>query len=91
MVIRAFKSWLNNNVDKVAHFGLSNFFCWIAFLPLFLVFNGFWWSVLISVMFSFTLGYYKESKDHIFDKYDILANVLGILFFILNVVILYYT
>jgi len=79
------KKILDNNVDKVAHFGLSNFFCWISFLPLYLVFKGFWWSISISVIFSFTLGLYKEKRDSIFDNKDLIANILGILFFIISV------
>ena len=73
-------SWLNKNLDKVAHFGVSNFIAFACFL---LTQN-----IYISIAVSFMIGFCKEKKDVKFDKYDVLANGLGILWFVIIVVIL---
>ena len=84
MVIRSFKNYLNNNIDKVAHFSVSYFLCLVVWLiyPHYI-------TAILGCVISLSVGYWKEKQDSKFDKYDILANCLGILFFVLKVVILH--
>lgn len=77
-------NFLNRNIDKVAHFSVSYFLAlgvWLIYPHLI--------TAIVGSLFSLGVGLYKEKHDVKFDKYDIVANSLGVLFFILNVVILH--
>lgn len=91
--------FLNKNVDKVAHESLCNVIAWGAFVFSFLIIKltinapiqlvlGI--SILIGGVSAFTAGFIKEKGDSIFDKKDILANCIGILRFILQLIIIYF-
>lgn len=96
--IKVILNYLNNNLDKVAHASLSNFISWVFFLIPFallkavkkLFFNDlgetqiFITCLVFSTLAAYIIGWYKESKDNVFDPADIRANVIGIFIFILQ-------
>lgn len=70
--------WLNNNLDKVAHFSVSGFIVLYGYI-LFNFVLPTTYSLIIASLVSFLVGFYKEKKDIKFDKFDIIANIIGII------------
>ena len=93
---------LNKHIDKIAHESLCNIIAWVVFVGGFVIFTllnlivkapgivilGS--SILLGIIAAFLAGWKKEKGDPIFDKKDILANCVGILRFILQLIVIYF-
>lgn len=69
-------------IDKIAHFGIGGLCAaWAVILALTLCRGVMWWNLLgygmIGILVAIILSLIKEFIDDKFDKWDILAGVLG--------------
>ena len=77
------KNFINRiGIDKVAHFGIGGLCAaWAVILALTLCRGVMWWNLLgygmIGILVAIILSLIKEFIDDKFDKWDILAGILG--------------
>lgn len=77
------KNFINRiGIDKIAHFGIGGLCAaWAVILALTLCRGVMWWNLfgygMIGILVAIILSLIKELIDDKFDKWDILAGVLG--------------